>query len=281
MKGETYEQFVEKFKPKRTTDDCYTPPQVYETVLKWVRENIPQYWDNTPPRIIRPFYPGGNYENLEQYTPDSIVVDNPPFSIYSRIIRFYQEHSIRFFLFAPMMTMIRPIDGLTFLPGWNIIYENGANVRTGFVTNLTPHLAFLSSPSLIDALKEQEMIAKGIRIKKRDSYEYPENVISASFINKCSFYSIPYTLERCKAYYISNLDGCKLIGKSVFGDAFLISDLAAQKKKQALEKVAMKNAITHHISLSTREQSIVETLSKYDNEDLIICHIPKSPLSEI
>lgn len=49
MKGETYEQFVEKFKPKRTTDDCYTPPQVYETVLKWVRENIPQYWDNTPP----------------------------------------------------------------------------------------------------------------------------------------------------------------------------------------------------------------------------------------
>ena len=184
-----------------------------------------------------------------------------------------------------MMTMIRPIDGLTFLPGWDIIYENGANVRTGFVTNLTPHLAFLSSPSLIDALKEQEMIATGIRIKKRDSYESPENVISASFINKCSFYSIPYTLERCKAYYIRNLDGCKLIGKSVFGDAFLISDLAAQKKKQALEKVAMKNAmknaITHHISLSTREQSIVETLSKYDNEDLIICHIPKSPLSEI
>ena len=52
-------------------------------------------------------------------------------------------------------------------------------------------------------------------------------------------------------------------------------------KKQALEKVTMKNATTHQISLSTREQSIVETLSKYDNEDPIICHIPKSPLSEI
>ena len=27
MKGESYEEFVEKFKPKKTTDDCYTPPR--------------------------------------------------------------------------------------------------------------------------------------------------------------------------------------------------------------------------------------------------------------
>lgn len=26
--GESYEEFVEKFKPKKTTDDCYTPPSV-------------------------------------------------------------------------------------------------------------------------------------------------------------------------------------------------------------------------------------------------------------
>ena len=34
-KGETYEQFVEKFKPRKTTDDCYTPPLVYEAVKGW------------------------------------------------------------------------------------------------------------------------------------------------------------------------------------------------------------------------------------------------------
>lgn len=30
-KGETYEQFVDKFKQKKTTDDCYTPEgkQIY------------------------------------------------------------------------------------------------------------------------------------------------------------------------------------------------------------------------------------------------------------
>ena len=30
-----YGAFVEKFKPKKTTDDCYTPPEVYETIKDW------------------------------------------------------------------------------------------------------------------------------------------------------------------------------------------------------------------------------------------------------
>lgn len=30
-----YEGFVAKFQPKKTTDDCYTPPAVYEAVKAW------------------------------------------------------------------------------------------------------------------------------------------------------------------------------------------------------------------------------------------------------
>ena len=30
-----YIAFVNKFKPKRTTDDCYTPPLIYETIKGW------------------------------------------------------------------------------------------------------------------------------------------------------------------------------------------------------------------------------------------------------
>ena len=43
---EEYKEFIEKFKPKpkpkRTTDDCYTPPEVYEVVKEWV------VWGRTP-----------------------------------------------------------------------------------------------------------------------------------------------------------------------------------------------------------------------------------------
>ena len=38
-----YEGFVAKFQPKKTTDDCYTPPAVYEAVKAWAcrRYGIP------------------------------------------------------------------------------------------------------------------------------------------------------------------------------------------------------------------------------------------------
>lgn len=36
MKSKNYEYFVKKFKPKKTTDDCYTPSLVYEAISDWV-----------------------------------------------------------------------------------------------------------------------------------------------------------------------------------------------------------------------------------------------------
>lgn len=55
MRGETYEEFVEKFKPKKTTDDCYTPPEIYEAVKEWACEE----YGIDRKRIVRPFYLGG------------------------------------------------------------------------------------------------------------------------------------------------------------------------------------------------------------------------------
>jgi hypothetical protein len=36
--NDQYALFVDKFKPKKTTDDCYTPPEVYETIKGWACE---------------------------------------------------------------------------------------------------------------------------------------------------------------------------------------------------------------------------------------------------
>lgn len=79
-----YDKFVEKFKPKKTTDDCYTPPNVYEAVAQWVARE----YGLEPSRFVRPFYPGGDYEHHE-YPAGCVVVDNPPFSIITPILRFY------------------------------------------------------------------------------------------------------------------------------------------------------------------------------------------------
>lgn len=94
-----YEAFVDKFKPKKTTDDCYTPPDVYDTVLQWVSD---EYGIQGRP-VVRPFWPGGDYQH-ETYPAECVVIDNPPFSILSKICRWYLEHDIDFFLFAPYLT---------------------------------------------------------------------------------------------------------------------------------------------------------------------------------
>ena len=131
--SEEYKAFVDKFKPKLTTDDCYTPPNIYETVKEWVFEH---YNLDKSTKVIRPFYPGGDYEHAE-YPENSIVIDNPPFSILSKIEKFYLARGIRFFLFAPGTSCFKPYNGLHCVcVGYSMTYQNGAKVNTGFVTNL-------------------------------------------------------------------------------------------------------------------------------------------------
>lgn len=98
-KGETYEEFVAKFLPKKTTDDCYTPRECFEAIKSYVCERF----NVDPKTVICPFYPGGDYER-ENYE-GRVVIDNPPFSILSEIIRFYGERGIPFFLYKNGLTL--------------------------------------------------------------------------------------------------------------------------------------------------------------------------------
>ena len=88
-----YAEFLEKFEEKHTSDDCFTPENIYEVVANYVSEKFEVFRDN----FVRPFYPGGDYEHFD-YPPGCVVVDNPPFSILSKICRFYQQNNIKFFL---------------------------------------------------------------------------------------------------------------------------------------------------------------------------------------
>lgn len=128
-----YREFVEKFKPKKTTDDCYTPPEVYEAVKEWAVEEYGLYGR----QIVRPFFPGGDYENAE-YPAGCVVLDNPPFSIISKICAWYDAHKVDYFLFAPHLTLFTTNSGKSnyIVTKLGIVYENGARVSTGFVTNL-------------------------------------------------------------------------------------------------------------------------------------------------
>ena len=170
-----YDGFVDKFKTLKTTDDCYTPENVFRVILDYVDSK----YSLDGKRIIRPFYPDGDYKSID-YTPECVVIDNPPFSIISEIAKFYVSRKIPFFLFAPHMTLFTSDMDCTYLVvGANIIYANGANVKTSFLSNMLGDAKITGDADLYKILKS--VIGKDkVNLPK---YEYPPNVLTVSMVS--------------------------------------------------------------------------------------------------
>ena len=265
--GEGYDEFTEKFKPKLTTDDCYTPDEVFQAVKDWACAE----YGIDPDSCVRPFYPGGDYERYD-YPEGCTVLDNPPFSIMSKIIDFYEKRGIPYFLFGPGLSLFsgnRPCNYL--VPGVIVTYENGAKVNTGFVTSYgdwkidtAPELA----QAVADACKQEMSV--------QNTYEYPAEVVTSALIMKIARRGIRFRVKDAECAFVRSLDGQKAAGQGLFGGGFLISHEAAAEKaaaeKAAAEKAAAEKAReaaehmeaggVYAIGLSEREQALVESLSR-------------------
>ena len=237
--------FVEKFKPKLTTDDCYTPENIMEAVQDWVAREY--HRDRT--RFIRPFWPGGNYQ-AEEYPEGCTVVDNPPFSILAQICTWYCENGIPFFLFGPALTICsaRTVDVTYVITGSGIVYANGAEVPTSFITNLDT-CRLRTAPELYKALEaiNKENARQGK--KELPKYSYPDEIMTAAIAQRWCHYGIDYRLEKRDCRRIGALDSQKAAGKSIFGSGFLLS------KRAALERAAAQRW-----PLSDRERALVAQL---------------------
>lgn len=231
--NEEYNDFVEKFEQKKTTDDCYTPDIVYEAVASYVVKKYGKKRD----KFVRPFYPGGDYQK-ENYPAGSVVVDNPPFSILTEILKFYEEKGVPFFLFAPTMTLFtgRGCD-LTYLTiGVGITYENGAVVNTSFITNMEKGTRVRTDPELFRALKEANDENKKELTKQLPKYEMPPEVITAAVLSRYSVHGVEFSVSAQECERIGELDAMKECGKSLFGGGFLISEQAAKRNKEAAQQ---------------------------------------------
>jgi len=250
-----YDGFVEKFKPKKTTDDCYTPVPVYSALVKYIDENV-QCLNGF--NIVRPFYPGKDYKAYD-YKQNDIVIDNPPFSILSKILDFYIAHDIKFWLFAPHLTLFQYSAWMCTIVICNtqITYENNANVNTSFVTNLYP------KEQLVNVNGElHSIIAEANRQRPKRNlsrYRYPENVVtSAELGTYIASYGKNLIINRSAATKINKLD-CQRGNKTIFGSGLLISDEAV-KAKLAVEAAKAVDSRQKVFELSPREKQIVEKL---------------------
>lgn len=260
-----YDGFVDKFKPKKTTDDCYTPPEVYSAVVDYVKETTGI--GDRP--IVRPFYPGGDFEHYD-YPDNCVVIDNPPFSIFTKILRFYTFHGIDFFLFAPHLTLFVDVD-CTFLPAYvDIIYHNGAKVKTAFATSLTPEYRIIVDWRLKKRIEDAQEHIKEKEKNDLPRYILPDNVVTAARLGKIVREGITIKVRKDEAQYCRCLDGQRESKTKFFGGGFIVSDKAAAEKaaaekaaadKAAADKAAEREAIVW--GLSAREKAIIATLNAH------------------
>ena len=250
-----YESFTEKFEVKKTTDDCYTPEPVYEAVANFVAEE----YGIDRSSFVRPFYPGGDYQSFE-YPAGSVVVDNPPFSLFTEILRFYNSRKIPYFLFGPHLTLFNYVDKACCIPcGVTVTYENGAKINTSFVTSLEPDLMVKCSGRLYDAAMEADNKNRNQGSTKLPRYKYPLYVLRSTDAEYFSRYGIPFCVPRKCAKPVKALDSQMKSGKSIFGGGILLSKgKTAEREKAEREKATVWE-------LSERERGIIRGLSRYDD----------------
>ena len=263
-----YESYVAKFTENpKTTDDTFTPRDVYEAVLKYVGEVV----DLTGKQILRPFYPGGDYRNAE-YPEDGIVIDNPPFSIFTEIVKFYTATGIPFFLFGQGKTIMCCVKYCTAVIVTDLLtYENGARIYTNFASNLFGDTIIMTAPRLNDLIFSGP--SQNVKANLA-SYNYPPELLSFSQMQTICRGGVEFAVKRSECQIVKNLDNHP---KSLFGEHILLSSAKAEEKESAktlaqeqakvkAEERERKRAelagMVGVIPLSQRERRIVERLDR-------------------
>lgn len=212
--------------------------------------------------MVRPFFPGGDYEHYD-YPEGCVVIDNPPFSIFARIVHFYTSRGIDFLLFAPSLTSIRP--ECTFIGvGSSVVYENGANVNTSFVTNMMPGIVCLSAPDLRRAVDAAVAVTEKAKKKTSRKLCYPPCVLRASTIHTLSLAGVSFCVNRDEGIVVSKFSTQKA---GEFGNSVLLSACASQRLNDA--KRLAQNKLREadkprgvYIELSQRSLDLIQQMDE-------------------
>ena len=141
----------------------------------------------------------------------------------------------------------------------DITYENGATIKTAFVSNMFGDLKIIGDAELHKKFKELQERNKANLPK----YEYPDNIVTVSKIAYCVEKGVSVTIDKKDLKHYRGMDAQKKHGKGIFGSGFLASNKAAaalSAAQAAAQVAASKKENVIVWELSPRELRIIETL---------------------
>lgn len=239
-----------------STDECYTPPAVYDTVLDYAVDR----YNLQDKHVVRPFIPGGDYQKYV-YDKNDVVIDNPPFSMTTKIAKWYINHDIPFFLFINGIygvSLSRGLHGKASVIATNAnasFYHKPNNkvVKLGFVTNLEPkNIIIRGDATLTNRLNGL------VKKKPFKRFRYPHNFLKNSDILSALQRNVELKLTTDNCLFEDNLDYHKAQRFGVFGGGYLVDDQLYGEFKESLKH---DSTDTYCVTLSTREQKLIEQLN--------------------
>lgn len=229
---------------------------MYEAIKDWACRE----YGIDPSKVVRPFYPGGNYERFD-YSDGKVVVDNPPFSILSKICEFYRDNDIPFFLFAPNLTIFSSAsrNGAHMLvTGCAIEYANGAIVNTSFVTSFGDDL-IRTAPDLTKLVNDAVKRVRRESRKHLPKYVYPPELLTVTRLNKVGKAGVDFRVKASDVAFTARLASQKAVKKGIFGGGYLMGEAKAAELKAAEDVIVWP--------LSDREKIIVSSLGHLNKND--------------
>jgi hypothetical protein len=185
-----------------------------------------------------------------------VVIDNPPFSIFTNICKFYKAHRIPFFIFGPGLFITNACKFCTaIIINNSITFENGAQVPCNFASNLFGDTLVMTAPVLNRLIGNCESQRKKAASKAVYTYKWPMELLSVSDLSIFAREGIDFSVQRDEGLFVRTLDNFPRTS-GFFGPHILISEAKAMEKEEC-ERRAHRNV---PVPLSPREQRIVERL---------------------
>lgn len=144
--------------------------------------------------------------------------------------------------------------------GCTVKYDNGALVKTAFVTSFDAHIAAMTAPDLGRAI----VAAQEEQSKSLPRYDYPDNILTVTMLQKMAHNGISFEIYQKECAQVGRLDAQLAVKKSIYGAGLLLSTEAAEKaavQKAAVQKAAAKKEAIKW-SFSERELKLIEELGR-------------------
>ena len=142
------------------------------------------------------------------------------------------------------------------------MYENGAVVRTAFVTNMGGDVVARTAPDLGRLIEQAVRTLRAETARSLPKYEYLDHVVTAALMQRYSRYGVEWEIRREDCVPIGALDHQRTHGKAIFGGGLLLSD------KAAVERAAAERAAAKKWALSAREMAIVAHMGEENTQQM-------------